>query len=97
LIEKRVPDFACKDWRPLPTNHLNPHSKHKSMKKSPQKNPTVEAGLSAQDHLAYEQQISRRAYELWQAAGSQHGDDLRHWLEAEREKRSTPEIKIRQD
>ena len=35
--------------------------------------------------MAYDQEVNRRAYELWEAAGGQHGDDLRHWFEAERE------------
>jgi hypothetical protein len=28
--------------------------------------------------------VARRAYELWEAAGSPPGEDLRFWLEAER-------------
>ena len=35
--------------------------------------------------MTRDQAVNLRAYELWQAAGGQHGDDLRHWLEAERE------------
>ena len=41
--------------------------------------------------MDYDQEVNRRAYELWEAAGGQHGDDLRHWLEAEREVRARSE------
>jgi hypothetical protein len=30
-------------------------------------------------------EISRRAYEIWQTRGSPHGQDTDHWLEAERQ------------
>jgi hypothetical protein len=39
--------------------------------------PTLEAGLH--------EQIEKRAYHLWLKGGSHHGDDLRHWLQAEAE------------
>ena len=35
--------------------------------------------------MDYDLEVNRRAYELWEAAGGQHGDDLRYWLEAELE------------
>jgi len=31
------------------------------------------------------EQIAQRAYENWQRAGGSHGEDQRHWYEAERE------------
>ncbi|MFO1452544.1 MAG: DUF2934 domain-containing protein [Opitutaceae bacterium] len=34
--------------------------------------------------------VARRAYELWEQEGCTHGNDLRHWFEAERQLRSTP-------
>jgi hypothetical protein len=55
------------------------------MKKSAQKNSPTETARSLESQMSYDQEVNRRAYELWEAAGSQHGDDLRHWLEAERE------------
>lgn len=55
------------------------------MKKSAQTNLPPETRPSSQDQLACEQEIKRRAYELWEAAGGQHGEDMRHWLEAERQ------------
>jgi hypothetical protein len=33
--------------------------------------------------------ISRRAYELWEKEGRPEGNDLRHWLQAEQDLRST--------
>ena len=30
-------------------------------------------------------QIEFRAYEIWKAEGGHNGDDLNHWLQAERE------------
>jgi hypothetical protein len=41
-----------------------------------QPEPTQSATLEA---------ISQRAYEIYQARGGEHGDDLRDWLQAERE------------
>ncbi len=55
------------------------------MKKSAPKNSRTETTLSEENQMAYDQEVNRRAYELWEAAGGQHGDDLRHWLAAERE------------
>jgi hypothetical protein len=37
-------------------------------------------------------EISRRAYEIFEARGSQHGHDLDDWLQAERELRGTRAI-----
>jgi len=31
------------------------------------------------------EQIEKRAHEIWLASGRQQGDDLNHWLQAERE------------
>jgi hypothetical protein len=35
--------------------------------------------------VALREQIEKRAYHLWLAAGGRHGEDLRHWLQAEAE------------
>ena len=55
------------------------------MKKTARKNSRTEAASAQESQMAYDQEVNRRAYELWEAAGGQHGDDLRHWFEAERE------------
>jgi hypothetical protein len=47
--------------------------------------PTKTVGLSAEDHARIQEQITIRAYELWQQAGCPHGNDKSHWLQAERE------------
>jgi len=55
------------------------------MKKKSNNTPNLAAGLSAQNQLAYEHEASCRAYELWEASGRKHGEDLNHWLQAEKE------------
>lgn len=40
---------------------------------------------SAEQNSPTEQNISERAYEIWQAEGCPQGRDLEHWLAAERE------------
>jgi hypothetical protein len=47
--------------------------------------PHKPARLSAEDHARIQEQITIRAYELWQQAGCSHGNDKSHWLQAERE------------
>jgi hypothetical protein len=61
------------------------------MKKSAPKSLRTETTPERENQMAYNQEINRRAYELWEAAGGQQGDDLRHWLEAEREVRARRE------
>ena len=39
--------------------------------------PTDQATLHAR--------IEQRAYDIWLASGGRHGEDLSHWLQAERE------------
>ena len=34
--------------------------------------------------------VARRAYEIYESRGAQHGFDLDHWLEAERELKPVP-------
>ena len=55
------------------------------MKKSTEKQMKSELGLQPLDQQVHELEVSRRAYELWLAGGCQHGKDMPHWLEAERE------------
>jgi hypothetical protein len=42
-------------------------------------------GSSGDEQLRPEEQIEKRAYELWLTGGCRHGNDLGDWLEAERE------------
>jgi hypothetical protein len=55
------------------------------MKKNRKQTPDAEPILSPEDLLAYEQEVSLRAYELWEESGHQHGEDKTHWLQAESE------------
>jgi hypothetical protein len=40
--------------------------------------------------LNSDEAIARRAYEIYESRGAQHGYDLDHWLEAERELKPGP-------
>jgi hypothetical protein len=40
---------------------------------------------SSQASRGSDDEIARRAYQRWQQSGASHGDDQRHWFEAERE------------
>lgn len=51
----------------------------KNKEKNPQNNPAVESTVDKQ----VQDEIQRRAYELWEAAGRPSDGDLAHWLEAE--------------
>jgi len=42
-------------------------------------------GSSGDEQPRPEEQIEKRAYELWLTGGCRHGNDLGDWLEAERE------------
>jgi len=53
------------------------------MSKNKKQSPPVP--MSAEDHARIHEQITNRAYELWQQAGCEHGNDKAHWLQAERE------------
>jgi hypothetical protein len=54
------------------------------MKRSAPKNSQAETTTSKDNQMGHDQEVNQLAYELWEAAGGHHGDDLRHWLEAER-------------
>jgi Protein of unknown function (DUF2934) len=41
--------------------------------------------FTAREHLGAQQQIERRAHELWWAGGCRHGTALTDWLQAESE------------
>ena len=53
------------------------------MKSKPSKNNNELAKSSPE--LVLRQQIEKRAHEIWVAAGCCDGDDVSHWLQAERE------------
>jgi hypothetical protein len=40
--------------------------------------------------IVLREQIEKRAHEIWLAAGCPHGEDLGHWLQAEREAQKGP-------
>jgi hypothetical protein len=61
--------------------------KHSLMKIRPESTAPVSAAnvLHAGESLSMEEQIARRAHELWQQRGHTEGADLDDWLQAERE------------
>ena len=52
--------------------------------KSKQHKTNNETSKSSPDSDLHEQ-IEKRAYEIWLADGSRHGEDLNHWFQAETE------------
>lgn len=54
------------------------------MKKTEHKQKS-QSVLYVNENLDLEAQIAERAYELWQQRNGEHGNDLTHWFQAERE------------
>jgi hypothetical protein len=48
-------------------------------------NKTVTPTFHVNENVSPEEQISRRAHELWLRRDKEHGNDLTDWLQAERE------------
>ncbi len=55
------------------------------MKRATQETPHGQSGSSGDERLRLQEQIEKRAYELWLIGGCRHGNDLGDWLQAERE------------
>jgi hypothetical protein len=55
------------------------------MKKNSQKPPNSEETSMGDGQMMHEEEIRKRAYELWEEGGSQHGRHMEHWLNAEKE------------
>jgi hypothetical protein len=64
-------------------NNNREQGKRDDMKSKPYKNNNGPAKSSPE--LVVREQIEKRAHEIWLAAGCCHGDDVGHWLQAERE------------
>src|SRR5258706_6966483 len=70
-------------WRVHISNHLmNSPMKNRPISKSGKKQMVV---FTSGEHLGVQEQIERRARELWCAGGCRHGTALNDWLRAERE------------
>jgi len=52
--------------------------------------PQTPKSNGASNSNVSEDDIARRAYEIYESRGAQHGSDLDHWLEAERELKPGP-------
>ena len=55
---------------------------------TPKKSPAPGATRASTPNGSQEDAIARRAYEIYQARGGDHGADVEDWLQAEREIRS---------
>jgi DUF2934 family protein len=74
---------ALGTWRVRISNHfMKCTMEHYPISKS-DKNQTV--GFTSGEHLGVQEQIERRARELWCAGGCRHDTTLNDWLQAERE------------
>ena len=51
--------------------------------------PEAKSGEAGVPKVVASEEIARLAYELWEKDGRVHGNDQRHWLEAERILRDT--------
>ncbi len=63
----------------------NGRQKRNAMKNKTQTEIDTATVLTAEGHLRLQEQIERRANELWRAAGCRDGTSLSDWLQAERE------------
>ena len=50
--------------------------------------------LASQDSADLRAEIEKRAYEIWLNEGGNHGSDLDHWLQAEKEIVTRPAAEI---
>ena len=57
---------------------------------SPKQARTSKKGNGTADHFNDPDAVARRAYEIYQNRGGDHGADLDDWLEAERQLRPGP-------
>jgi hypothetical protein len=70
-------------WHVRISNHrMKCSMKSRSISKSDEKQMV---GFTSGEHLGVQQQIERRARELWCAGGCRHGTALNDWIQAERE------------
>ena len=65
------------------TTMLREQGTRDDMKSKPCKNNNGSAKSSPE--LVLREQIEKRAHEIWLIAGCSNGDDVSHWLQAERE------------
>jgi hypothetical protein len=53
--------------------------------------------LHVDEKVSLEEQIARRAHELWYQRGHEHGNDLTDWFQAEREIAEWHQKQLKQD
>src|ERR1700722_4472558 len=58
---------------------------------------TTASILQVDEKASLEEQIARRAHELWHQRGHEHGNDLADWLRAEREINEWHQRRLKKD
>jgi Zn-dependent peptidase ImmA (M78 family) len=58
---------------------------------------TIVPILHVNENVSLEDQIARRAHELWHQRGHEHGNDLTDWLQAEREINEWHQSRLKKD
>jgi hypothetical protein len=58
---------------------------------------TTASILHVDEKVSLEEQIARRAHELWNRRGYVHGHDLTDWLQAEREINAWHQRRLKKD
>jgi hypothetical protein len=53
--------------------------------KKPAKHRNSSARQASTSPADLQEQMRRRAFELWELSGQEHGHDTEHWLQAEQE------------
>ena len=77
-----------------PDNNVNLNHPPMNKTKTPKTTAPI---LHVDEKLSLEEQIARRAHELWHQRGHEHGNDLTHWLQAEREINEWHQRRLKQD
>ena len=62
--------------------------------KTPKKTASI---LHVDENASLEEQIARRAHELWHQRRHEHGNDLTDWLQAEREINEWHQRRLKKD
>ena len=80
FVVRRIKNFL--EWASVPTREHQGTERTKGQKMKPENEANQ---LSPAEKHPVEDDVARRAYELYQARGAEPGHDLEDWLQAERE------------
>jgi len=65
--------------------------------KNTMKNKTNGPALYVDENVSLEEQIARRAHELWLQRSGEHGHDMADWFQAEREINEWHQRRLKKD